>query len=143
MKKTIIAIALCLAALAFISAQNNPKPEPVTVTGSVTEFGSKLILTTTDGKVFTILNSDEMPKPPKNRGDKQPEKAPPKDFEKNPPKHITAKELLALDGKTVSITGFIPQLPADFQDKKTEAEDDNMKLPQPSKDGFFMVISYK
>ncbi len=142
MKKSIFAMFLCFIAAACITAQNRPKPEQLTVTGSITQFGSNLILTTTDGKVFTVMNSDEMPpKPPKNSGEKLPPEA--KEFENNPPKQVTAKELLALNGKTVSITGFIPQFPPEFQDNKPEMADKDMKLPQPSKDGFFMVISYK
>ena len=114
MKKYVFAGLLAACVLFIAAAQERKRPEPVTVTGTVRVSDSAAVIVTADGKEYTLVTMGEPPSGGKRPSGGNPPAGNPPDG--TPPQTVTQEELSMLDGKLVSVTGFIP--PAADADRK-------------------------
>lgn len=139
MKKYLFASMLAACVLMAATAQDKNRPAPVTITGTVKASDSNAVLITADGKEYAIFTMD---RGRENRPDGEPRPTPPGDKvpDGQPPKMVTKEEVMALDGKKVSVTGFIPN--AD-DGRRNASKDAPKDAPKFLKDGALMITSYE
>ena len=151
MKKYIFAGLLAASIFFIAAAQEQKRPAPVTITGTVTVSDSVAVIVTSDGKEYTIVTMDgerkrppefaegdgkRPPEPPKNAGKGKNKENPPQ-----PPRPVTKDEVMMLEGQLVSITGMIP---SDTDEKRKDAPKPHTDdWPTPAKDGYIIIHSYE